>query len=529
MMNRIIDFSDKNRFLIFLFVAVAIVLGWNSMRNTKLDAIPDLSDTQVIVYAKWDRSPDIMEDQVSYPIASALLGLPKVKDIRAFSDFGFSYIYIIFDEGTDIYWARSRTLEYLNSVTSRLPKGVSVELAKDVTSVGWVYQYALVDTTGKYSIEQLRSYQDWYLRYALQTVPGVAEVAPIGGFVRQYQVNVDPNKLLAYKIPINAVSDAVQKSNNDVGGRLVEFTGREYMVRGRGYMPSTLPGISVTEAERVLETQDKIIRAFPEVERVFGKAGRAESSTDPAPYSMMETTIVLKPQDRWPKVDRWYSKTMPPRMQPILRRFWPDHISTQELTYGPGGLNEALQIPGISNAWTMPIKARTDMLNTGIRTPLGIKVLGSDLAQIQQVPERSASTTPDTFGEQNTSLRRVRPYTDSLRYLLWTPYSMPRNRTCGLQRGRERSPKPATNRTSMFRRFHRELACCLSKPVPRLPRRPTECGSRGRDPNPREHCGHHAETSQPRPCFLMNMLWARTNTHRISHRAVNARNLHRCP
>ena len=237
-MNRIIDFSDKNRFLIFLFVAVAMVLGWNAMRNTKLDAIPDLSDTQVIVYAKWDRSPDIMEDQVSYPIASALLGLPKVKDIRAFSDFGFSYIYIIFDEGTDIYWARSRTLEYLNSVTSRLPKGVSVELSKDVTSVGWVYQYALVDTTGKYSIDQLRSYQDWYLRYALQTVPGVAEVAPIGGFVRQYQVNVDPNKLLAYKIPINTVSDAIQKSNNDVGGRLVEFTGREYMVRGRGYIRS---------------------------------------------------------------------------------------------------------------------------------------------------------------------------------------------------------------------------------------------------------------------------------------------------
>ena len=238
MMNKIIDFSDKNRYLIFLFVAVAVLLGWNAMKNTKLDAIPDLSDTQVIVYAKWDRSPDIMEDQVAYPITSALLGLPKVKDIRAFSDFGYSYIYIIFDEGTDLYWARSRTLEYLNSVTPKLPKGVSVELAKDVTSVGWVYQYALVDTTGTYSIDQLRSYQDWYLRYALQTVPGVAEVAPIGGFVRQYQVNVDPNKLLAYKIPINAVSDAVQKSNNDVGGRLVEFTGREYMIRGRGYIRS---------------------------------------------------------------------------------------------------------------------------------------------------------------------------------------------------------------------------------------------------------------------------------------------------
>ena len=760
MMNRIIDFSDKNRFLIFLFVAVAIVLGWNAMRNTKLDAIPDLSDTQVIVYAKWDRSPDIMEDQVSYPIASALLGLPKVKDIRAFSDFGFSYIYIIFDEGTDLYWARSRTLEYLNSVTPKLPKGVSVELAKDVTSVGWVYEYALVDTTGKYSIDQLRSYQDWYLRYALQTVPGVAEVAPIGGFVRQYQVNVDPNKLLAYKIPINAVSDAIQKSNNDVGGRLVEFTGREYMVRGRGYirslddigktvimvnaqtgtpvlvrdvatvtfgpdmrrgvaeldgkgevvggvvimrygenaqkviertkeklndlkstlppgvkmvttydrselidravdnlrhtlieelvivslvimiflwdlrsaivpiitipvtvilafipmqwmgmtanimslgglavaigalvdasvvmveqthkklehweaegrpgpshavviaavkevggpsffallviavgflpvftlegqegrlfkplaftknfsmaiaallaitlapaamrflfsrmdgfnfrprwlakivnaifvgkihseenhpiskpmmkvyhpvvefvldhkwlticgallvmglsvpvyfklgsefmppldegtllyMPSTLPGISVTEAERVLETQDKIIRGFPEVERVFGKAGRAESSTDPAPYSMMETTIVLKPQDQWPKIDRWYSKSAPPRIQAVLRRFWPDYKSTQELIYGPGGLNEALQIPGISNAWTMPIKARTDMLTTGIRTPLGIKVLGSDLGQIQQVGEEIEAALKDVPGTTSVFAERT--------------------------------------------------------------------------------------------------------------------------
>jgi Cu(I)/Ag(I) efflux system membrane protein CusA/SilA len=760
MMNKIIDFSDKNRFLIFLFVAVVIVLGWNAMRNTKLDAIPDLSDTQVIVYAKWDRSPDIMEDQVSYPITSALLGLPKVKDIRAFSDFGFSYIYIIFDEGTDIYWARSRTLEYLNSVTPRLPKGVSVELAKDVTSVGWVYEYALVDTTGKYSIDQLRSYQDWYLRYALQTVPGVAEVAPIGGFVRQYQVNVDPNKLLAYKIPINAVSDAIQKSNNDVGGRLVEFTGREYMVRGRGYirslddigktvimvnaqtgtpvlvsdvatvtfgpdmrrgvaeldgngevvggvvimrygenaqkviertkeklnelkstlppgvklvttydrselidravdnlrhtlieelvivslvimiflwdlrsaivpiitipvtvilafipmqwmgmtanimslgglavaigalvdasvvmveqthkklehweaegrpgpshavviaavkevggpsffallviavgflpvftlegqegrlfkplaftknfsmaiaallaitlapaamrflfsrmdgfvfrprwlakvvnaifvgkihseenhpiskpmmkvyhpivefvldhkwlticgallvmglsipvyfklgsefmppldegtllyMPSTLPGISVTEAERVLETQDKIIRGFPEVESVFGKAGRAESSTDPAPYSMMETTIVLKPQDEWPKIDRWYSKSAPSRLQAILRRFWPDHLSTQELIYGPGGLNEALQIPGISNAWTMPIKNRTDMLTTGIRTPLGVKVLGSDLGQIQQVGIQIENALKDVPGTSSVFAERT--------------------------------------------------------------------------------------------------------------------------
>ena len=238
MIDRIIEICAKNKFLVFLFIAVGVLFGWHSLKNTKIDAIPDLSDTQVIVYAKWDRSPDIMEDQVSYPITSALLGMPKVKDIRAFSDFGYSYVYIIFEEGTDIYWARSRTLEYLNSVTPRLPKGVNVELAKDATAVGWVYQYALVDETSQYSLDQMRSYQDWYLRYALQAVPGVAEVAPIGGFVRQYQINVDPNKLLAYKIPINMVVDAVQRSNNDVGARLVEQTGREYMVRGRGYIKS---------------------------------------------------------------------------------------------------------------------------------------------------------------------------------------------------------------------------------------------------------------------------------------------------
>ncbi|MGI9103501.1 MAG: efflux RND transporter permease subunit [Terriglobales bacterium] len=737
MIDRIIESCAQHKFLVFLFIAVGVLFGWQSLKNTKLDAIPDLSDTQVIVYAKWDRSPDIMEDQVSYPITSALLGMPKVKDIRAFSDFGYSYIYIIFDEGTDIYWARSRTLEYLNSVTPRLPKGVNVELAKDATAVGWVYQYALVDETGQYSLEQMRSYQDWYLRYALQAVPGVAEVAPIGGFVRQYQINVDPNKLLAYKIPINMIVDAVQKSNNDVGARLVEQSGREYMVRGRGYikslddiaripllvnqqtgtpvlvrdvatvtygpdirrgvsdidgrgevvggvvimrfgenadkviervktkiadveptlpkglkivptydradlidrsvenlkqtlieeliivslvilvflwhfpsaiipiitipitvilafipiqmsgmtanimslggiavaigamvdaavvvveqthkklehwnaegrpgdyrrvvisavkevggpsffallviavsflpvftleaqegrlfkplaftknfamaiaavlaitldpamrllftrmdnftfrpkwlakvvngllvgkihsednhpisrplmklyhpvvefvlehkwktiavaviamaatipvffklgsefmppldegtllyMPTTLPGMSVTEASRLLQVQDKILKSFPEVDRVFGKAGRVESATDPAPYSMMETVVVLKPHTQWPKRERWYSKRAPDWLQGTLGRFWPDHKTTQELIYGPGGLNEALAIPGVANAWTMPIKARIDMLTTGVRTPLGIKVLGSDLGEIEKI------------------------------------------------------------------------------------------------------------------------------------------------
>jgi Cu(I)/Ag(I) efflux system membrane protein CusA/SilA len=760
MINRIIEFSANHKFMVLMLVAVAAVFGLRSMRNTKLDAIPDLSDTQVILYAKWDRSPDIIEDQVTYPVTSALLGMPKVKDIRGFSDFGYSYIYIIFDEGTDIYWARSRTLEYLNSITPRLPKGVNVELAKDATAVGWIYQYALVDDTGQYSLEQMRTYQDWYLRYALQAVPGVAEVAPVGGFVREYQVNIDPNRLLEYKLPINMVADAISKSNNEVGARLVEFSGREYMVRGKGYikslddirnivvmsnpqsgtpvrvrdvatvtfgpemrrgvaeldgrgevvggvvimrfgenaqkviervkakiadieptlpkglklvptydrsdlisrsidnlkhtlieeliivsiviliflwhfpsaaipiitipitvllafipiqmsgmtanimslggiavaigamvdaavvvveqthkklehwesegrpgnykdvivsavkevggpsffallviavsflpvfaleaqegrlfkplaftknfamaiaavlaitldpamrliftrmkdynfkpkwlarvtnavlvgkihseenhpisrplmklyhpivefalewrwltigaavllmaitvptffklgsefmppldegtllyMPTTLPGISVAEATRILQEQDRILKSFPEVDRVFGKAGRAESATDPAPYSMMETTIVLKPQDQWPKRKRWYSDSVPEKLQGALRRFWPDHMSTQELIYGPGGLNDALTFPGVANAWTMPIKARIDMLTTGVRTPVGVKVLGSDLGEIQRIGseiEQALKPIPGTasvFAERTT-------------------------------------------------------------------------------------------------------------------------------
>lgn len=737
MINAIIEFCARNRFMVFLFTAVAVLIGWYSLRNTKLDAIPDLSDTQVIIYSRWDRSPDIIEDQVTYPIISTLLGMPKIKGIRGFSDFGYSYVYIIFEDGTDIYWARSRTLEYLSSILPRLPQDVKVELARDETAVGWVFQYALVDKTGRYSLEQLKTYQDWYLRYALQAVPGVAEVAPIGGFVRQYQINIDPNKLLAYKIPVDSVVEAVRKGNNDVGGRLVEFTGREYMVRGRGYvrsvkdvesivvgtnpatgtpilvrdlgtatlgpdlrrgiaeldgqgevvgavvimrygenaekviqnirakieeieptlppgikivstydraeliersienlkgtlreeliivsvviliflwhipsalipivtipiavvlsfipmnamglsanimslggiavaigamvdaavvvveqihkklerwesegrptdykeviitavkevggpsffallviavsflpvfsleaqegrlfkplaftknfvmaiaailaitlgpaislllirqkafvfrprwlarlvnaivvgkihseekhpitgplmrlyhpvvefvlehkwatifavlllmvpavpiylklgsefmppldegvllyMPATLPGISVTEAGKILQVQDKILMSFPEVGHVFGKSGRAETATDSAPFSMGETVIVLKPHDQWPKKQRWYSNRAPERLQGVLRRVWPDHLTTQELIYGPGGLDVAMRLPGISNAWTMPIKARVDMLTTGVRTPVGIKILGSDLGKIQEI------------------------------------------------------------------------------------------------------------------------------------------------
>jgi Cu(I)/Ag(I) efflux system membrane protein CusA/SilA len=753
--NAIIEFSAKNRFIVFLLVTVAVVTGVWSMRTLPLDAIPDLSDTQVIVYSRWDRSPDIVEDQVTYPLVTAMLGAPKVKAVRGFSDFGFSYVYIVFEEGTDIYWARSRTMEYLPGVLPRLPQGVRTELGPDATGIGWVFQYALVDTTGRHGLDELRSYQDWTLRYYLKAVPGVAEVAPLGGFVRQYQVQVDPNRLRTFNLPIAKVLDAVRAGNNDVGGRLVEMTGAEYMVRGRGYaksaadigdivlarsengvpvrvrdvgevtlgpdirrgiadldgmgdtvagivvmragenalhvidrvkaklaeleptlpagvkvvtvydrsdlilrsidnlketlieellivsviiliflwhipsaiipivtipvavliafipmrmlgvtsnimslggiaiavgamvdaaivvveqthkklelwdrtgrhedyhrvvvnavkevggpsffallviavsflpvltleaqegrlfrplaytknfsmiiaavlaitldpamrllfthmrnfsfkptwlarvanavlvgkihaeeshpisrilirvyepvcawslrwkwvvlvaavavvvatvpiyqrlgsefmppldegtllyMPSTLPGISVTEAQRLLQIQDRIIKQFPEVDRVLGKAGRAETSTDPAPFSMMETVIVLKPHDQWRFVETWYSDWAPQWLRPALRRVTSDRLSTEQLVQE---MNLGLKLPGTANAWTMPIKARIDMLTTGVRTPVGIKIYGADIHEIERIGTHIESVLPGVFGTRSVFAERT--------------------------------------------------------------------------------------------------------------------------
>ncbi len=217
MINRIIDFSVNNKFIVFALVAAACLAGWWSMKHVALDAIPDLSDTQVIIFSRWDRSPDIIEDQVTYPIVSAMVGAPRVKAVRGFSDFGYSYVYVIFEDGTDIYWARSRTQEYLSSVLPRLPQGVRTEMGPDATPLGWIFQYVLVDESGKHSLAELRSYQDWYLKYYLKAVPGVAEVAPVGGFGKQYQVNVDPNRLQAYGISINRVVEAVRERQLRVG------------------------------------------------------------------------------------------------------------------------------------------------------------------------------------------------------------------------------------------------------------------------------------------------------------------------
>ncbi|MGH7165562.1 MAG: efflux RND transporter permease subunit [Nitrospiraceae bacterium] len=713
MVEKVIEFSARNRFIVFLLVFTFASAGLWALRQTPIDALPDLSDTQVIVYTTWPgRSPDLMEDQITYPIVTALLSGPKVTVVRGLSDFGYSYVYVLFKDGTDIYWARSRVLEYLNQLAGRLPEGVTPQLGPDATGVGWVFQYALIDESGQHDLASLRSFQDWYLRYWLRSVEGVAEVASIGGFVRQYQVNLDPTKVLAYRLSIPSIIETIRLSNNDVGGRVVEFSGIEYMVRGRGYlkstgdiekiavgvsetgtpillrdvatvrlgpdmrrglaeldgqgevaggivvmrfgenaltviervktkfkelepsipkgikvvttydrsdlilqsidtaneslaeellvtsafillfllhvrsavipiltlplailmafipmylmgiglnimslggiivaigdmvdaaivmvdnahkrleewehngrvgdrtqvlidsakevgpaifasvlviaisfmpvftlqdqegrlfkplawtnnlaiamcavlaitlvpaclptfvrgrifpeqrhpvsrvlrqlyapmlrsalrhrvavlllaialmltsvplylrmgsefmpplyeatilyMPTTLPGLSVTEAVRLLQMMDRKLKGFPEVERVFGKAGRAESSTDPAPFSMMEVVVVLKPKDQW---------------RPGL--------SYEGLI---DEMDRALQFPGVTNAWTMPIKNRVDMLTTGIRTPVGIKIFGSDLKKIEAIGQHLEMVLKEVPGTRSVYAERV--------------------------------------------------------------------------------------------------------------------------
>jgi Cu(I)/Ag(I) efflux system membrane protein CusA/SilA len=747
MIRRIISFSAHNRFLVLSLVFVAMLLGVYSLKRIPLDAIPDLSDTQVIIYSRWDRSPDIVENQVTYPIVSSMLGAPKVKSVRGFSDYGFSYVYVIFEDGVDLYWARSRVLESMNRIASQIPSGVKTEIGPDATSVGWVYQYVLRDESGRFNSADLRSMQDWLIRFQLQSVPGVAEVAAVGGFVKQYQVKVDPTRLAQFQVTLDQVMEAVKNSNQESGGRTVEFSGTEAMVRSRAlvdktedienavvtynprsrapvivkqvatvsvgpemrrgitdfdglgdtvggivimrqgedvpaviarvkeriaaiqkslpegvkivpaydrsdlieraietlkgtlteeliivsliillflwhvpsalvpiftipisvllafiplyflglssnimslsgiaisigvlvdgaivevenayrkihlweeggrkgsffdvrlgalmevgpsvffsllviavaflpiftlvdqegrlfrplafsknfamsiaailaitldpamrmlfaradrfqtkrpwlnlignalfvgtyysehehpiskrlfriyepaidwvlehkkktlaiatagmlsiipgflllgsefmptlhegsllYMPTALPGISVSEAQRVLSLQDKIIKSFPEVDTVFGKAGRAETSTDTAPLSMFETTIALKPMSEWRKNKRWYS-FLPGFLKAPFRRIWPETISEEQLV---DEMNEKLSFVGMPNIWTMPIKNRIDMLSTGIRSPIGIKIFGPDLKTIQSIGEsieREIKTLPGT-------------------------------------------------------------------------------------------------------------------------------------
>ena len=239
MIERIIDWCASNRFLVFTGTAVLMLWGLWTMTATPLDAVPDISDVQVIVSTEWTgRSPDLIEDQITYPLVSTLISTPRVRTVRGFTDFGISYVYVIFEDGTDMYWARSRVVEYLQGIRGQLPDGVNPVIGPDATGVGWVFEYALVDETGQHNLADLRGFQDWHLRYWLASVPGVAEVASIGGFVKQYQVNLDPNKLAASELSVGDVVRAIKASNNDVEGRLLEFAGREYMVRGRGYLTS---------------------------------------------------------------------------------------------------------------------------------------------------------------------------------------------------------------------------------------------------------------------------------------------------
>lgn len=755
MIKKIIEFSAYNRFLVIFLTAISVFGGIYSLKKIPLDAIPDLSDTQVIIYSKWDRSPDIMENQVTYPIVSSLLGSPKVKSVRGFSDYGFSYVYVIFEDGVDLYWARNRVLENLNRITAQIPAGVKTEIGPDATSVGWVYQYTLQDSSGKFSSADLRSMQDWLLRFQLQSVPGVSEVASVGGFVKQYQIKVDPTKLLLYQVTMDQVLNAVKNSNQESGGRTVEFSGTEAMVRSQGlvdqvedieeavvsynprsrapilikqvasvsvgpemrrgitdfnglgdavagiivmrqgedapavisrikekiveiqktlpegvkivstydrsnlidrametlrstlveeliivsiiiliflwhipsaivpiitipisiliafiplyftgqssnimslagisisigvlvdgaivevenayrkiqhwdeggrkgdfftvrlealtevgpsvffsllviavafipiftlvdqegrlfrplalsknlvmavaaclaitfdpamrmlfaridpieiknkwmhkivnsifvgtyyseqkhpitkklftiyepiidwvlkhkkitlsialvamisvipgfmmlgsefmpklhegsllYMPTALPGISVSEAQRVLTKQDQILKTFPEVDKVFGKAGRAETSTDTAPLSMIETTITLKERSHWRKTDRWYSP-IPNFMKAPFERVWPETISEEQLI---DEMNEKLSFIGMPNIWTMPIKNRIDMLSTGIRSPLGIKIFGPDLKTIQTIGENLEKELKTLKGTRTIIAERI--------------------------------------------------------------------------------------------------------------------------
>ncbi|MFV1973908.1 MAG: efflux RND transporter permease subunit, partial [Thiohalobacterales bacterium] len=237
MIRAIIDASLRDKFLIIISTVIIVAAGIWAVRSIPLDAIPDLSDVQVIVFTEFPgQAPQVVEDQVTYPLTTSMLAVPGASVVRGYSFFGFSFVYIIFEDGVDMYWARSRVLEYLNYVSSRLPAGVSPSLGPDATGVGWVYQYALTDHSGNTDLAKLRSIQDWYLRYPLQTVQGVSEVASVGGFVKQYQVEVDPNVLLAYDITLASVKKAIQRSNQDVGGRLVEMAETEYMVRGLGYL-----------------------------------------------------------------------------------------------------------------------------------------------------------------------------------------------------------------------------------------------------------------------------------------------------
>ena len=279
MTAKFIDLCVRNRFLVIIIWLLVAAWGIYATINLPIDAIPDLSDVQVIISTEFpEQAPLVVEDQVTYPLTTAMLAVPKAKVVRGFSQFGLSLVYIIFEDGTDIYWARSRVLEYLNYISGKLPPGVNPALGPDATGVGWVYQYVLEDPTGKHDLAQLRSMQDWNISYQLRTVPGVSEVASIGGFVKQYQVVVDPNKLAAYNLPLSKLKTNIQMSNQDVGGRVIEMAETEYMVRGLGYIKNQadVENIVVGTDNRgttILVRDVALVRLGPELRRGIADDG----------------------------------------------------------------------------------------------------------------------------------------------------------------------------------------------------------------------------------------------------------------
>ena len=273
MIKETIAWSINNRFLIILLTVIVTVGGLFIIKQTPVDAIPDLSDVQVIIKTSFPgQAPQVVEDQITYPLTTAMLSVPYAVTVRGYSFFGDSYVYVIFEEGTDLYWARSRVLEYLSQVVGRLPAGVQPELGPDATGVGWIYEYVLVDRSGQHDLAELRSIQDWFLKYELQTVPGVSEVATMGGMVKQYQVVVDPNLLRAYNIPISMVKRAIQRSSEEAGASVIEMAEAEYMVRATGYISSLehLRNIPLGISEKgtpILLTDIAEIRIGPQLRR----------------------------------------------------------------------------------------------------------------------------------------------------------------------------------------------------------------------------------------------------------------------
>lgn len=359
MIERVIRASVENRVLVLFGALLLAIAGIVAVLKTPVDALPDLSDVQVIIKTDYSgQAPEIVENEVTYPISTTMLSVPGASTVRGFSLFGTSFVYVLFEDGTDLYWARSRVLESLNSAAGKLPSGVTPELGPDATGVGWIYQYALVDKSGKNDLESLRALQDWFLKYELKTIPGVAEVASVGGEF----------------LPQIAEGDIL-------------------------YMPSTLPGVSSSEAAAMLQKTDKLIRTVPEVATVFGKAGRADTATDSAPLEMIETTIQLKPESEWrPGMT----------MEKIIDE-----------------LDKTVRLPGLANLWVMPIRNRIDMLSTGVKSPIGIKVSGQSLADIDGAAEQieeAAKTVPgvvSAIAERLTGGRYVEVSVDRLKAARW--------------------------------------------------------------------------------------------------------------